>query len=139
MIKRVICLICLIFFAWGVYVNASDYTQQQTWVTDEVITATKLNVDIAGIIAVINNLDDDNISASAAIVASKLDLSSIAQDMAIAGDITMTGAIALKSATADPCGTDAEGSIFWNTTDNEVCVCDGTNDVRIKDASTACF
>jgi hypothetical protein len=42
--------------------------------------------------------------------------------------------------TADPCGSGyPEGSIFWNDTANELCVCDGTNDLRVKDMSTACF
>lgn len=45
-----------------------------------------------------------------------------------------------KHVTADPCSSGApEGLVFWNSTAHELCACDGTNDVRVKDASTACF
>jgi len=42
--------------------------------------------------------------------------------------------------TADPCGTLAEGALFYNTTADEFCYCDGSSvDLRIKDSTTACF
>ncbi len=41
--------------------------------------------------------------------------------------------------TADPCGSLTEGSIFWNSTSNYFCACDGTNDVKMNDNTTACF
>ena len=43
------------------------------------------------------------------------------------------------SVTADPCGSIGEGGIFWNDTSNYFCYCDGTNDLKMNDNSTACF
>ena len=39
----------------------------------------------------------------------------------------------------DPCTASREGAIFYNNLANELCFCDGSNDLRVKDASTACF
>jgi len=64
------------------------------------------------------------------------------------GAITSTGAITAGGATAgivlggetgDPCGTLGEGAIFYNTTGNFMCYCDGTDDLKMNDNSTACF
>lgn len=44
--------------------------------------------------------------------------------------------------TSDPCTGAAfpPGSLFWNATSSELCYCDGSSaDLRVKDASTACF
>lgn len=40
--------------------------------------------------------------------------------------------------TADPCGGLNEGTLFYNTTANVFCFCDGTNDLKVADGS-ACF
>jgi len=53
--------------------------------------------------------------------------------------ISQTENLIPSTETSDPCSAEDEGNIFWNTTANELCVCDGTNDVRVTDASTACF
>lgn len=58
----------------------------------------------------------------------------------ISGTVTPAGYTLLKRVTADPCTSGApEGALFWNDTANELCVCDGTNDIRVKDFTTACF
>ena len=49
------------------------------------------------------------------------------------------GMLQLGTLTSDPCTAAKVGTIFWNDTAKEMCVCNGSNDVRIKDASTACF
>jgi len=49
------------------------------------------------------------------------------------------GGIVFSKVTADPCASLGEGALFYNDTNNELCFCDGTNDLRIKDATTACF
>ena len=41
--------------------------------------------------------------------------------------------------TSDPCGTLAEGIMFYNDTSNYFCYCDGTNDVQMHSPATACF
>jgi len=67
-------------------------------------------------------------------------------DLGIGGKLEVDGIIYAdagiipRHVTADPCSSgQPEGLIFWNTTANEHCACDGTNDVRIKDYTTACF
>lgn len=56
------------------------------------------------------------------------------------GDSKFTSLVVLKKVTSDPCTAgEPEGSIFYNDTANEVCFCNGTDDLRIKDATTACF
>lgn len=63
----------------------------------------------------------------------------VADDATITDTLTVSDVVMSEGYTADPCGTLGEGAIFYNTTANEVCFCDGTNDLRIKDATTACF
>ena len=59
---------------------------------------------------------------------------------ASAEQININVLMVLEHKTGDPCSSGApEGAVFWNATAKEACVCDGTNDVRLKDASTACF
>jgi len=62
------------------------------------------------------------------------------------GDIVLTGATAgvgglvPKRETADPCLTMQPGSIFYNETAGELCYCNESRvDLRVKDASTACY
>lgn len=60
----------------------------------------------------------------------------------LSGSLTTGGAVGgvtLVGATSDPCGTLAEGTIFYNTTSNYMCYCNGTNDVKMSDDTTACF
>ncbi len=52
--------------------------------------------------------------------------------------IVRGGVIPFKT-TSDPCSSSIEGAIFYNSTANELCFCDGSNDLRVKDATTACF
>ena len=47
--------------------------------------------------------------------------------------------LTLGGETADPCATLGEGAIFYNTTSNFMCYCDGTDDLKMNDNSTACF
>ena len=90
MFRKVIgILITLFFIHSGVY--GADYTQQQSWVTGETITATKLNVDIQGLTNTVNALDNDNISDSAAIVDTKL------ATISTAGKVSGTGLTGLAS------------------------------------------
>ncbi len=46
-----------------------------------------------------------------------------------------------KGVTADPCGGAgySTGSVFYNSTSNYWCGCDGTNDVKLEDTTAACF
>lgn len=54
--------------------------------------------------------------------------------------LDVDGGIRGDMVTADPCGTGyPEGTIFYNDTSNYYCYCDGTNDVKLHDPSTACF
>ena len=50
-----------------------------------------------------------------------------------------TGILLVPHFTSDPCNAAREGGIFWNDTSNELCYCDGTNDLRADDGTTACF
>jgi len=59
--------------------------------------------------------------------------------MAASGVSVENGLFISGSFISDPCTAAREGAIFYNTTANEICFCDGSNDLRIKDASTACF
>jgi len=71
--KRI--LLVLLLLLYNIVIGeCADYSQQQTWVNGENITHTKLNIDIAGIINTINDLDADNIASTAAIPYSKLNL-----------------------------------------------------------------
>lgn len=49
-----------------------------------------------------------------------------------------TGVLLTKSVTADPCSAGLESAIFYNTTGDFWCGCDGTNDIKLSDG-TACF
>ena len=69
---------------------SADYTQQQVWIDAETITHTKLNVDIQGIINVLNDLDNDNIASAAAIAYGKLNLTG----SIVNADIASSAAIA---------------------------------------------
>ena len=55
------------------------------------------------------------------------------------GQVTAAAGIKAASVTADPCGTFPEGSIFYNDTSNYMCYCNGTDDVKMSDDTTACF
>jgi hypothetical protein len=77
--------------------NAADYSVQQSWVTGETITATKLNADLVGLTNTVNSLDNDNISDSAGIVYSKLTLT----DSILNADIHLTDTLTYEGATAD--------------------------------------
>ncbi|HBA72328.1 MAG TPA: hypothetical protein DCZ63_09115 [Geobacter sp.] len=50
-----------------------------------------------------------------------------------------TGGVTVGKYTSDPCPTIGEGSIFYNDTGNYMCYCNGTDDVKMSDDSTACF
>jgi len=64
----------------------------------------------------------------------------LSQDSVVNRDLVVTGGVSTQgSFAADPCTAAREGAIFYNSTANEICFCDGTNDLRIKDATTACF
>lgn len=56
------------------------------------------------------------------------------------GEVEFQKGILPDAVTADPCSGAGfpEGSIFYNTTDNVLCFCDGTNDLKIVDGA-ACF
>ena len=41
--------------------------------------------------------------------------------------------------TSDPCGSLNNGTMFYNETSNYFCYCNGSNDVKMSDDSTACF
>ena len=50
-----------------------------------------------------------------------------------------TDGIILPKQTADPCTAAKEGMVFYNDTSNYMCYCDGTNDLKMNDNTTACF
>ena len=47
--------------------------------------------------------------------------------------------IRFAGASSDLCAMLLEGSLFYNITDKFFCYCDGTNDLKMSDNSTACF
>ena len=54
--------------------------------------------------------------------------------------LDVRGIIIPTKVTADPCTAGApEGGIFYNDTSNYFCFCNGTDDVKMSDGSTACF
>lgn len=55
--------------------------------------------------------------------------------------VSFTDAVFPEAVTADPCAATgyAVGALFYNSTSNYFCYCDGTNDVRMHDPATACF
>jgi hypothetical protein len=54
--------------------------------------------------------------------------------------LEVDGIIVPDKVTADPCSSGApEGGIFYNDTSNVWCGCNGTDDVRLADNTTACF
>jgi hypothetical protein len=60
-------------------------------------------------------------------------------------NVNTGGTSAIKfgtAATSDPCVSNfanAAGVIFYNSTDNDFCFCDGTDDVKMSDVTVACF
>ena len=59
--------------------------------------------------------------------------------VASTGETTFSQGIVPVSKTADPCGSGfPTGAIFYNSTANTWCGCDGSNDVKLSDGS-ACF
>jgi len=75
----------------------------------------------------------------------------VADDATIGGDIALTGSITAANltataglypdaVTADPCGTLTVGAIFYNSTSNYHCYCNGAGaDIKMNDNTTACF
>lgn len=60
-------------------------------------------------------------------------------DTCFGTDVEVQGFLVIKKLAADPCGTDPEGSIFYNTTADILCLCNGAGaDVKVSDG-TACF
>jgi len=47
--------------------------------------------------------------------------------------------VILPKKTSDPCSASSEAGIFYNDTSNYPCFCDGTNDLKMNDNTTACF
>ena len=61
----------------------------------------------------------------------------MATTLVVTGVVTLSDFILLDGVTADPCdGATTEGALFWDTTGNKVCYCDGTNDLELADGST---
>ncbi len=101
-----------------------------------------------------NVLDNvTNVNSTGLLTATGVLVSVAVQTPAInnaAGTVTVSGQLDIDSggtsgvlfgtgATADPCGTFAEGTIFYNTTGDYFCYCDGSDDLKMNDNSTACF
>jgi hypothetical protein len=62
-----------------------------------------------------------------------------AVNIASTGETSFSKGLIPDAVTSDPCGSGfPEGSIFYNTTGNIMCFCDGTNDLKISDGA-ACF
>ena len=57
------------------------------------------------------------------------------------GPIRNTGATIVDKVAADPCSGSgyAEGAMFYNDTGNYMCFCDGTNDLKFENITSACF
>jgi hypothetical protein len=53
--------------------------------------------------------------------------------------LQVVGVIVPQKATSDPCTAGREGGIFYNDTSNYWCGCNGTDDVKLTDNTTACF
>lgn len=53
--------------------------------------------------------------------------------------LEVNGLITPDKVTADPCTSGQEGAIFYNDTSNYWCGCNGTDDVKLTDNTTACF
>ncbi len=54
--------------------------------------------------------------------------------------LEVNGLVVVDKVTADPCTAGAPaGGIFYNSTSNYMCYCNGTNDVKMSDDTTACF
>lgn len=53
--------------------------------------------------------------------------------------LEVNGLITPDKVTADPCSAGQEGAIFYNDTSNYWCGCNGTDDVKLTDNTTACF
>lgn len=56
-----------------------------------------------------------------------------------AGTVQWKDSVVPYKAVADPCGTYEEGTMFYNDTSNYMCYCNGSNDVKMSDDTTACF
>ena len=53
--------------------------------------------------------------------------------------LEVNGLIVPDKVTADPCTAGQEGAVFYNDTSNYWCGCNGTDDVKLTDNTTACF
>lgn len=53
--------------------------------------------------------------------------------------LEVNGLIVPDKVTADPCTAGQEGALFYNDTSNYWCGCNGTDDVKLTDNTTACF
>jgi len=74
--------------------------------------SSEVNTDLNTIVTVINgNIDNDNIKSNAGIVASKLSLSTIAQNIANTGTFSNTGAVTITGATGITGAVDITGSL----------------------------
>lgn len=83
-----------------------------------------------------------NAIGTSASVTTTYDLNSEA-DLIVEGKVEVDGPayfdgqLKPPSDTSDPCSSYVEGSIFYNSTNKNMCFCDGTNDLTV--GGTACF
>lgn len=81
---------------------------------------------------------ETNTDASALVVDGPTDNIGIGTSSPIS-KLEVNGLIVPDKVTADPCTAGQEGAIFYNNTSNYWCGCNGTNDVKLTDNTTACF
>lgn len=60
-------------------------------------------------------------------------------DLGLGDHVFLNGGVVPPQETSDPCGTMQTGAIFYNSTSNYFCYCNGTDDVKMSDDTTACF
>jgi hypothetical protein len=130
------------YYAGGEAVNWDEMpiiTQDDiNWETIDNISDSNINWDT------VTSLTIDGTINATSFIATAVGTTTFSNSVSIGDMLTVAntmsgGSVKLTGKTSDPCLTLGEGSIFYNTTGNYFCYCDGTNDLKMNDNSTACF
>ena len=89
----IICIIALGALVYGSVIWALDLSRVKTW-GSEVLTAADLNAEFDNILD--HSIVNADVSATAAILASKIDFSAGLSSLAVTGDTTLTGDLAIN-------------------------------------------
>lgn len=129
-----------LFFATALGVTASS-TIGTDITTEGEITTPVLNVAAGMVISSVLSVPTINVIGDTQDM--KIDNTgggNILIEASAGGEVTLVDRVRLQPVNSEPiaCGAGTTGTIFYNNTNGYLCVCDGTNHVKMSDEVTIC-